>query len=80
MALVVDVGPEKLAESLEDRLSAAAVALLHVTVQRVQTLVASRGRNVNARMLQREKMYPNCQTTSQATTTNFSRFNYMDLN
>ena len=43
LAPVVDVGPEKLAESLEDRLSAATVALLHVTVQRVQTLVASRG-------------------------------------
>ena len=35
LAPVVIVDPEELAESLEDRLAAAAVALLHVAVQRV---------------------------------------------
>ena len=42
LAPVVGVGPEELAESLEDRLAVAAVAHLHVAVQRVQTLVSSR--------------------------------------
>ena len=42
LAPVVIVDPEELAESLEDDLAAAAVALLHVAVQRVQTLVADR--------------------------------------